>query len=125
MKVWHLFKVSKTPNYDHLCCAIKAEMIRWANRERSWIEEGVYFDNKTINEWIALKFNPGDRTALYASSNKGIFILKCCTPTSAILKEQRRQEEIWEATKGNTTYVKVMKRTKKDTNPPAHNFNNL
>ena len=33
MKVWCLFKVSKTPNYDHLHRAIKAKMIRWADRE--------------------------------------------------------------------------------------------
>jgi hypothetical protein len=86
MKAWRLFKVSKTPTYDHLRRAIKAEMIRWADREQSWIKEGVYFDNKTINEWIALKFNPGDGIALYASSDKGISILKCRAPTSAILE---------------------------------------
>jgi hypothetical protein len=100
MKAWHLFKVSKTPNCNHLHRALKAEMIKWSNRERCWIEEGVYFDNKTIEEWMALKFNPGNGTALYASANKGISILKCRAPTSAILEEQHRQEEIWEATKG-------------------------
>jgi hypothetical protein len=46
-------------------------------------------------------------------------------PTSAILEEQCRQEEIWEATKGNATYVEVMKRMKKGISPPAHDFNNL
>ncbi len=114
MKVWHQFKVSKMPNYDHLHCALKAKLIKWSNRERCRIKEGVYFNNKTIKEWIALKYNPGNGTALYASADKGISILKCRTPTSAILEEQRRQEEIWEATKGNATYVEVMKRTKKD-----------
>jgi hypothetical protein len=79
----------------------------------------------TIEEWMALKFNPGNGTALYASADKGISILKCRAPTSAILKEQRRQEEIWEATKGNATYVEVMKWTKKEISPPAHNFNDL
>jgi hypothetical protein len=65
----------------------------------------VYFDNKTLNEWIALKFNPGISTILYFSTNKGISILKCCQPASAHLKELRLQEEIWESTKGNVTYV--------------------
>ncbi len=74
---------------------------------------------------MALKFNPGDRTALYASVDKGILILKCRVPTLAILEEQQRQEEIWEATKGNATYVEVMKRTKKEISPPAHDFNDL
>jgi hypothetical protein len=27
MKVWRLFKAAKMPNYDHLRCAIKGEMI--------------------------------------------------------------------------------------------------
>jgi hypothetical protein len=77
MKMWRLFKTSKTPNYDHLRRSIKGEMIRWADKQRCWIKEGVYFDNKSLNEWIALKFNPGDSTALYSSADKGISILKC------------------------------------------------
>jgi hypothetical protein len=83
----------------------------------------VYFDNKTINEWIALKFNPGDSTALYSSADKGISILKCCAPTSAHLEDLRRQEEIWDATKGNATYVKVIKQAKsKDVSHPPNDF---
>ncbi len=50
MKMWHLFKVAKTPNYNHLRQAIKGEMLQWADRQRCWIEEGVYFDNKSLNE---------------------------------------------------------------------------
>ncbi len=101
MKVWHLFKVEKMPNYDHLWRAIKGEMIQWANRQQCWIEEGVYFDNKSLGKWIALKFNPGNSTALYSSAEKGISILKCWAPTSAHLEDLRCQEEIWDATKGN------------------------
>jgi hypothetical protein len=33
MKAWRLFKVSKMPNYDHLCRALKMEMIKWSKRE--------------------------------------------------------------------------------------------
>jgi hypothetical protein len=33
MKMWRLFKVAKTPNYNHLHWAIKGEMIRWADRQ--------------------------------------------------------------------------------------------
>ena len=76
-KVWQLFKTSKAPNYDHLRRAIKSEMLRWADSQRCWIKEGVYFDNKTLDKWISLKFNPGDSTALYSSTDKGISILKC------------------------------------------------
>jgi hypothetical protein len=65
MKMWQLFKMAKTPNYDHLRQAIKGEMIRWAVKQRCWIEEGVYFDNKSLDEWIVLKFNPGDSTAIF------------------------------------------------------------
>ena len=72
-------------------------MLRWADKQRCWIEEGVYFDNKSLDEWIALKFNPGDSTALYSSADKGISILKCRVSTSAHLEDLRRQEEIWDA----------------------------
>ncbi len=57
-KIWRLFKSAKVPNYDYLRRTIKGEMIRWADGQRCWIKEGVYFDNKTLDEWIALKFNP-------------------------------------------------------------------
>ena len=49
-KIWHLFKSAKVPNYGYLRCTIKGEMIRWADGHRCWIEEGVYFDNKTLDE---------------------------------------------------------------------------
>jgi hypothetical protein len=89
MKMWCLFKMAKTPNYDHLCRAIKGKMIWWTNRQRCWIEEGVYFDNKSLNKWIALKFNPGDSTALYSLAEKSISILKCRAPTAAHLEDLR------------------------------------
>jgi hypothetical protein len=125
-KVWRLFKTTKTPNYDHFHWSIKAKMLRWADWQRGWIEEGNYFDNKSLDEWIALKFNPGDNMVLYSSTDKGISILKCRAPTSAHLKELRRQEEIWDATNGNATFVEVIKQAKsKDVSPPAHNFGEL
>ena len=125
-KVWRLFKSSKVPNYDYLRRTIKGEMLRWADGQRCWIEEGVYFDNKTLDEWSALKFNPGDSTALYSSADKGISILKCRAPTSAHLEDLRRQEEVWDATKGNATYVEVIKQAKsKDVCHPPHDFGEL
>ena len=33
MKMWHLFKTTKTPNYDHLRRSIKHEMLRWADNK--------------------------------------------------------------------------------------------
>ena len=88
MKMWRLlFKTTKTPNYDHLRRSIKDEMLLWANKQGCWIEEGVYFDNKSLDEWIALKFIPGDSTALYSSADKDISILKCRVLTSAHLKD--------------------------------------
>jgi hypothetical protein len=113
--------MSKTPNCDHLRRAIKGELIRWADKQRCWIEEGVFFDNKSLDEWIALKFNPGDSTALYSSADKGISI-----PTSTHTEDLRQQEEIRDATKGNATYVEVVKQAKsKDLSPPAHDFGEL
>jgi hypothetical protein len=101
-------------------------MIRWANRQRCWIKEGEYFNNKSLNKWIALKFNPGDSTTLNSSAEKGISILKCRAPTSAHLKDLRCQEEIWDATKGNAMYVEVIRQAKnKDLTPPAQDFGEL
>ena len=121
-----MFKSTKVPNYDHHRQAIKAEMLKWADNNRCWIEEGVYFDNKTLDDWIALKFNPGDSTALYSSADKGISILKCRAPTSAHLEELRRQEDIWDATKGNATYYNVTKQaSNKVASIPAHDFGEL
>jgi hypothetical protein len=126
MKVWHLFKAAKMPNYDHLRRAIKGKMIQWAGRQWCWIKEGVHFDNKSLDEWIALKFNPGDSTALYSSAEKGISIFKCQAPISTHLKDLRCQEEIRDATKGNAAYIKVVKQAKrKDVSPPVHNFGEL
>jgi hypothetical protein len=124
-KIWRLFKSAKTPNYDHLRRPIKAEMLRWADNHRCWMEEGVYFDNKMLDKWINLKFNPGDSTAIYSSADKGISILKCQSPTSGHLEELRRQEEIWDATKGNATFIEMTKQLKKEVSTPASDFGEL
>ena len=98
-------------------------MLHWADLQRCWIEEGVYFDNKTIDEWISLKLNLGDSTALYSSADKGISISKCRVPMLAHLEDLRRQEEIWDATKGNATYDEVVKQAKsKEVCHPLHEF---
>ena len=34
MKIWRLFKTTKTPNYDHLRRSIKGEMSRWAYKQQ-------------------------------------------------------------------------------------------
>jgi hypothetical protein len=87
-------------------------MLCWADLQQCWIKEGVYFNNKTFDKWISLKFNPGDSTVLYSSADKGISILKCWAPMSAHLEGLDRQEEIWDATKGNAPYVKMVKQAK-------------
>jgi hypothetical protein len=87
-------------------------MLRWADKQQCWIEEGDFFDNKSLDEWIALKFNSGNSTALYSSADKGISILECRAPTSAHIEDLRQQEETWDATKGNATYVEVIKQAK-------------
>jgi hypothetical protein len=116
----------RCPILTTIVCPSKAKMLRWADGQRCGIEEGVYLDNKSLNEGIALKFNPGYSTALYLFGDKGISIVKCCAPTSAHLEELRRQEEIWDATKGNATYVEVIKQARsKDVSPPAHDFGEL
>ena len=78
-----MIKLTKVVNYDYIRQMIKQDMLKWADSHRCWIDEGVYFDNKTIDDWIALKFLPGNSTALYSSAEKGILILKCKAPTSA------------------------------------------
>ncbi len=101
-------------------------MLCWADWQRCWIEEGKYFDNKTLDKWISLKFNLGDSTTLYSSADKGISIIKCRAPTSAQLKDLRRQEKIWDATKRNATYAEVIKQAKaKDVCHPPHEFGEL
>ena len=90
---------------------IKQDMLKWADSHRCWIDEGVYFDNKTIDDWIALKFNPGDSTALYSSAERGISILICRAPTSEALEDLRRNEDIWAETKNNATFFEVTRQT--------------
>ena len=108
---WKLAKVTKVVNYDYLRRMIKKNMLMWAEQNRCVIDEHVYFDNKTIDEWIALKFNPGDSTALYSSADKGISILICRAPTSAALEDLRRNEDIWAETKNNATFYEVTRQT--------------
>jgi hypothetical protein len=79
-KIWRLFKSAKIPNYDHLRWAIKGDMLRWEDNHHCWIEEGVCFDNKTLDKWINLKFNPGDSTTISSSADKGISILSANHP---------------------------------------------
>jgi hypothetical protein len=111
MDIWRLAKATKVVNYDYIRRMIKKNMMTWADKNRCYIDEHVYFDNKTIDEWIALKFNPGDSTALYSSADKGISILICRAPTSAALEDLRRNEDIWAETKNKATFFEVTRQT--------------
>ncbi len=50
----------------------------------------------------------------------------CRTPSLAHLEDLRRQKEVWDATKGNATYVEVIKQAKsKDVCHPSNDFGEL
>ncbi len=60
---------------------------------------------------------------LFKAAKVPNYDLICRVLKGASLKEMCCQEEIWESTKGNATYVKVIKQARnKEVFTPAHNF---
>ena len=54
MDIWRLAKATKVVNYDYIRRMIKKNMMTWADKNRCYIDEHVYFDNKTIDDIIGL-----------------------------------------------------------------------
>jgi hypothetical protein len=83
------------------------------------IDGGVFFDKKTLDDLMDLKFNPGGRTAVLKSAGMGLLILSC-QPVSAVERELTRlQEEALRESKGNRTLEEVFKISTTDPDPPS------
>jgi hypothetical protein len=86
---------------------------------------GYTLITKHLTSGLPLSLTPGNSTAICSSGNKGILILKCHPPTSAHLEDLCRQEKIWDATKSNAMYIKLIKQSKKEICAPAAEFNDI
>ncbi len=74
-------------------------MSEWAYNHRTKIDT-IFFEQKTIEDVINLRFNPSSGVATYWSAKHGISILVCCARGIAETKPIRNQEHAAEVTKG-------------------------
>jgi hypothetical protein len=67
---------------EEVYATIKEGMQGFACIHNCEIDGGVFFEKKTLDDIVDLKFNPGGGTAVYKSGGLRLSILTCC-PVSA------------------------------------------
>jgi hypothetical protein len=77
-------------------------MEEWSHNYRTEIDT-IFFEQKTLEDIINLRFNPGEGIAQYRMAERGIMILVCRLRGIEETEQLRNHEHATEATKSTHT----------------------
>ena len=121
--IWSLFQATK--HLDTHKDNLKKKMKDWGERHHVPIDRGLLFLNATMREILALKFNPGNTTAVYSSAEQGMSLLICRTRSGADKDSIRLRELAEELSKHTRTLADAEKMTKHDPRAAPEDYNEL
>jgi hypothetical protein len=100
-------------------------MQAFAREQNCEIDGGIFFEKKTLDDLVDLKFNPGGGMAVLKSAGMGLSILTC-QPVSAAERELALQrEEALVTSRGNRTLEEAFKLATTDSRHPPSTFHEL
>ncbi len=74
--LWTHFGKTKSKSLDIHRHVIETSMTKWGHSTRTEVDK-IFLEAKTIEDIIALRFNPGDAVANFRTTKRGISILYC------------------------------------------------
>lgn len=122
-KIWLTFQTARKA--DEVRANLKEGMQAFARERNCELDGGVFFEKKTLDDIVDLKFNPGGGTAVLKSAGLGLSIL-ACRPISAAEREHSIQrEEALQESKGNRTLEEAFKASTTDPRYPPSTYHEL
>ena len=99
-------------------------MEEWGHNYRTEIDN-IFFKQKTIEDIINLRFNPGEGIAQYRTCEQGISILVCRPRGITETERLRDVEHATEATRGTRTFKEASNLTTTKPRLPASTFHEV
>ena len=88
--IWTTFQSTK--NTDVQRRHLHSGMEQWARAQGVEIDRGVFFEQKTIDDIVGLRFNPGQGVEQFKSAEWGLSLLVCRSRTPEEIEQVRDRE---------------------------------
>lgn len=122
-RLWLTFQSAR--KMEEVRANLKEGMQAFARAQNCEIDGGIFFEKKTLDNLVELKFNPGGGTVVLKSAGMGLSILTC-RPVSAAERELALQrEEALLNSKGNWTLEEAFKLKTSNARHPPSTFHKL
>lgn len=118
--IWATFQTTK--NMDVQRRHIAFGMEQWARTHGVELDRGIYFEQKTIEDIVNLRFNPGQGVAQFKSAEKGLSLLICRSRTPEEIERVREREEAEQLTQATRVLEEALKLQRSDPRAPANNY---
>ena len=118
--IWATFQATK--NLDVQRRHIEHGMEQWARKLGVELDRGIYLEQKTIEDIVNLRFNPGQGVAQFKSAEKGLSLLVCRSRTPEEIERVREREQAEQLTQATTVLEEALKLQRGDPRAPASNY---
>lgn len=121
--IWSLFSKTKSINTHRL--HLRESMNRWASTNGVSCNKGLFLSKAAIEDIVNLRFNPGGSVAYYATAEKGISILLCCSRPGEERELARQQEIAEEISYSNVTLSEALHLGRNPPRAPPDTYSDL
>ena len=118
--IWATFQTTK--NLDVQRRHLAYGMEQWARTHGVELDRGIYFEQKTIEDIVNLRFNPGQGVAQFKSAEKGLSLLICRARTPEEIERVREREQAEQLTQATRVLEEALKLQRGDPRAPASNY---
>ena len=118
--IWATFQTTK--NADVLRRHLHFGMEQWARAQGVELDRGIFFEQKSIEDIVNLRFNPGQGVAQFKSAERGLSLLICRTRTPEEIERVRDREAAEQLTKATRVLEEALKLSRGDPRAPAGNY---
>ena len=119
--IW--FDFEETSDVDEWRAIIWKRMLKWMKAHPGRIiDRGIFFLAKWLEDFVALKFNPGGPSPSYTSAEKGVTPQVMMPFTAEEVEAIRSMEAAADVSRPNWSFNDAEKWGKMDARPPPHDF---
>lgn len=118
--IWATFQTTK--NVDVHRRYLHFGMEQWARAQGVEIDRGVFFEQKSVEDIVNLRFNPGQGVAQFKSAERGLSLLICRTRTPEEIERVRDREAAEQLTQATRVLEEALKLSRSDPRAPAGNY---
>ena len=110
--IWMTFQTTKNVNVQRR--HLQYGMEQWACTHGVEIDRGIFFEQKSLDDIVNLRFNPGQGVAQFRSAERGLSLLICRTRTPDEIEKVREKEAAEQLTQATRVLEEALKLSRGD-----------